>query len=284
MNVKEELLHWIWSMKRLPLFKMRLVDGREFQVVNFGVHNDLGSGPDFTDGCVQIDGITWLGSIEIHVKSSDWYKHNHQKDPNYENVILHVVLQHDRDVFYNRSNVMIPTLEIGDELEEGVLMKYNYFRAHKNSLPCYPMISGLERIYLLSMLEKAMLSKYEKKIELWEQMFFTDRQVILWSLAQVFGYPDNRDLFLSLIKDFESEHKEFGKVISPVEEIMTKHVMKPSDWLVMRDRILKIRKVKHQWKTGGYYPSKSPFYRMEQFITLLKTFDFAELKGMPEFF
>jgi len=277
MDVKEELLHWIWSMRRLPLFKMRLVDGREFQVLNFGIYNDLGSGPDFSDGCVLIDGIEWHGAIEIHVKSSDWYKHNHHNDPNYGNVVLHVVLQHDRDVFYNRSNTIIPTIEIGNELETGVIQKYHYFRTNKHSLPCYPMIQELDRIYITSALEKTLLSKYEKRINFWEQKLFTDRQVILWSLAQVFGYPYNRDLFLGLIKNYDSEYIESSEVKTLIDIVAEKHKMTPSDWLAIRNQIICNKRRVDHWKTGGYYPSKSPSYRIEQFIALMRTIDFTGL-------
>ncbi len=278
MNVKEELLHWIWSMRRLPLFKMRLVDGQEFQVLNFGIYNDLGSGPDFSDGCVLINGIEWHGSIEIHVKSSDWYRHNHHNDPSYRNVILHVVLKHDRNVYYNRSNTIIPTIEIGNELEIGVIQKYHYFRSNKYSLPCHPMIRDLDRIYITSVLEKALLSKYEKKINLWEQKCFTDRQVILWLLAQVFGYPYNRDLFFGLIKNFESEYNESSELNTHIDILVEENKMTPSNWLAIRNQIICNRKTIDHWKKGGYYPSKSPSYRIEQFITLLGAIDLAGLE------
>ena len=53
-------------------------------------------------GKILIDGIEWNGNIEIHLKSSLWNVHNHQSDKNYDNVILHVVIEDDKPVF--RSN------------------------------------------------------------------------------------------------------------------------------------------------------------------------------------
>ncbi|MDO6425158.1 DUF2851 family protein, partial [Saccharophagus degradans] len=66
---------------------------------------------DFSNALIEINNQKWAGNIEIHVKSSDWYAHKHQEDKNYQNVILHVVYDHDVEVFDQYSNP-IPTLEL----------------------------------------------------------------------------------------------------------------------------------------------------------------------------
>ena len=67
-------------------------------------------GPDFSCGIVEIDDLVFYGSIEIHVKSSDWYRHQHQNDSAYNNVILHVVYEYDKPIFQN--GVLLPTIEL----------------------------------------------------------------------------------------------------------------------------------------------------------------------------
>ncbi|MEI9911467.1 MAG: DUF2851 family protein [Bacteroidota bacterium] len=52
-------------------------------------------GPDFTDAKIKIGDTTWAGTVELHIKTSDWNKHNHQTDSKYKNVILHVVWEDD---------------------------------------------------------------------------------------------------------------------------------------------------------------------------------------------
>ena len=49
--------------------------------------------------------------MEIHVKSSDWNRHGHNKDEAYNNVILHVVAVNDMPVS-NANGDPVTTLEI----------------------------------------------------------------------------------------------------------------------------------------------------------------------------
>jgi len=53
------------------------------------------NGPDFRDAVIVNNSHLTKGDIEVHVKSSDWYRHEHHADAEYNNVILHVVMWHD---------------------------------------------------------------------------------------------------------------------------------------------------------------------------------------------
>lgn len=81
-------------------------DGRIVEVVSVGQHN-TDSGPDFFGAVIRIDGMTWTGNVEIHVKSSDWYLHKHQTDAAYDNIILHVVKHADREVVNSRGDQIV---------------------------------------------------------------------------------------------------------------------------------------------------------------------------------
>ena len=59
----------------------------------------------------------------MHVKSSDWFVHHHENDPNYDNVILHVVWNHDMEI-YRKDNSVIPTLELKKYSDIAVLHRY----------------------------------------------------------------------------------------------------------------------------------------------------------------
>ena len=60
---------------------------------------NVNSGPDFFNAQLSIGTQMWAGNVEIHVKSSDWYVHHHETDAAYDSVILHVVWEHDMDIY-----------------------------------------------------------------------------------------------------------------------------------------------------------------------------------------
>lgn len=85
----ESLYHYLWKYRLLG-DRTFTVDGREVRVIRQGLHN-RDAGPDFSGARIYVDGQEWCGNVEIHVRASDWFRHNHDKDPAYGNVVLHVV-------------------------------------------------------------------------------------------------------------------------------------------------------------------------------------------------
>lgn len=106
----ELLLHYIWLKRLFLTLPQYTTDGRPVEVINVGQHN-LDQGPDFFGATIRIGGMEWTGNVEIHVKSSDWYKHGHQQDKAYDNIILHVVRQADKQVFSTNGDA-IPQCEL----------------------------------------------------------------------------------------------------------------------------------------------------------------------------
>ena len=93
----EILLHYIWQKHLWSGFTQTTTDGQTIEIVSIGEYN-RNAGPDFTNAHIRIGKQEWFGNIEIHVYSSDWYKHNHHKDCAYDNTILHVVCTADKEV------------------------------------------------------------------------------------------------------------------------------------------------------------------------------------------
>lgn len=97
----EILLHYIWEHCLWAKFPQQTTTGVPIEILSVGSHN-RDAGPDYSHARIRIDGKEWIGNVEIHVASGDWYKHKHHLDPAYDNVILHVVRTADKEVFNSR--------------------------------------------------------------------------------------------------------------------------------------------------------------------------------------
>ncbi|MBT8178595.1 MAG: DUF2851 family protein, partial [Eudoraea sp.] len=117
--MKEQLLHYIWQWRKLPLNGLQLTSGEAIRIQAPGMPNRF-SGPDFLNAQIEIGSTTWVGHVELHRNSSLWYAHDHQDDPNYQNVILHVVWEHDKEVI-TANKVPLPTLQIRDYISQSRL-------------------------------------------------------------------------------------------------------------------------------------------------------------------
>lgn len=90
--------------------KLTLNDGREVRIIHPGIWN-TNAGPDFSGARLRIDDVEWIGNVEIHVKASDWFRHCHDNDDAYDNVLLHVVALNDAKV-YRKDGREIPQVGI----------------------------------------------------------------------------------------------------------------------------------------------------------------------------
>ena len=84
----ERLLAKLWRAKTGR--SLRTTDGRRLKVVYPG-RPAPGHGPDFRDAVIELQGRRVTGPVELHRTPSDWYAHGHDRDPAYDNVVLHVV-------------------------------------------------------------------------------------------------------------------------------------------------------------------------------------------------
>ena len=132
--MNEKLLQYLWNYKIFTSFDFRDVEGNELEILNFGRWN-FDSGPDFTLGKIKFNHLILVGNIELHVKSSDWIFHRHSGNPEFENLICHVVFIHDVEIqeFKDKN---IPTLELKDYIDENLLSKYDSLLQENQFIPC----------------------------------------------------------------------------------------------------------------------------------------------------
>ena len=122
MTVKEDLLYYVWKFGKLHLQNLQTSQKEAIQIINLGTHN-FHAGPDFFNAQLRIGNQVWAGNVEMHVNASDWFVHHHEKDKNYDNVILHVVWNHDMEI-HRKDNSVIPTFIIKDYINFTQIQRY----------------------------------------------------------------------------------------------------------------------------------------------------------------
>ncbi|NJB82399.1 DUF2851 family protein [Wenyingzhuangia aestuarii] len=212
--MKESLLHLVWEQQLFQTTDLLTTKQQQLNIHNKGVLNHL-QGPDFGNAVISIDGQKWAGTIEIHVKSSDWYAHQHQKDPNYQNVILHVVYEHDVEVFDLHSNE-IPTLELKPYIQKDVLLKYKKLMNNSQQwIFCESELKNIDAFKLDSWLERLYVERLERKVGEIEKVFTTTGQdweaTLFLLMAKYFGGNVNGPIFLNAFSqvDFSIIRKQF---------------------------------------------------------------------------
>ena len=191
----EQLLHYVWKHKIFPLKELKTTSGQLLEVIDTGLSN-RNSGPDFFNAKIKLDGVLWVGNIEIHTSSSDWMKHGHHTNAAYDNVILHVATNIDAEV--KRSNgESIPQLQL--DCPEQVRKNFDELISTDSYPPCYRIIPTLSSFTVHSWMSALQMERFEQKnaqlIERlrlcnnhWEDAFFM-------TLARNFGFGLNGDAF-----------------------------------------------------------------------------------------
>lgn len=156
-------LQQLWSDKRLPFHAFHLMNGSPVEICQPGIWNKAGSGPDFQLAKIRFDGLTWFGSVEFHLKSSDWYKHQHHTDQAYQNVILHVVYEYDQPVYAN--DCLLPTLELKSYLVGEFKFPSNYSWKIDPAIHCKQRIKEFQRQFHI-MQHEAIKTRLNRKYNL----------------------------------------------------------------------------------------------------------------------
>jgi len=189
----ERLLQFIWQFQYFNKGQLTTQHGENLQIIFPGQYN-TNQGPDFLEGKIRIANTTWAGNIELHFRTSDWEKHNHHRDENYNNVILHVVWEHDTE-----SPHSIPVFELKERVSKILLQKYDELMKTISFIPCENSIRLTADLIWKSWKERLLaerLIKKSKKVEAYlHRSNFHWEEVFWWLLARNFGIKVNADTF-----------------------------------------------------------------------------------------
>ncbi len=132
--MNEKLLQYLWNYKIFTGFDFKDVEGNSVEILDFGKWN-FDSGPDFLFGKIKTKDLVLIGHIELHVKASDWIFHRHSTNPEFDNLILHVVFLNDIEIEEFQQK-RIPTLELSSYIDHSLLWKYESFLKENQFIPC----------------------------------------------------------------------------------------------------------------------------------------------------
>lgn len=280
----EDFLHYIWTFKLFNTQELKTVQNESIKILKSGQHN-TDAGPDFFNAQIQIGETMWAGNVEIHINSSDWLKHHHQKDNAYNNVILHVVYHYDVDITNAKGNV-IPTLELKQLIDPKLISNYKQLIGSKNWIACSIQIKQVDEFVLQNWLERLVFERLERKsIEIaqtlllnkndWEETFY---QV----LFKYFGLKVNSEPFHLLAKNtplkiiekhrnlFTIEALLFGQagfLVDEKDDEYSRRLKKEYHFLQSKFNLTPLDK--SLWKLLRLRPANFPTLRIAQLAQLL---------------
>ncbi|MEJ6736232.1 MAG: DUF2851 family protein [Flavobacteriales bacterium] len=283
--MKEDFLHYIWKYKLFNTANLTTHNGIAITVLNFGLHN-TDAGPDFFNGKVKIGATTWAGNIELHINSSDWIKHKHQDDKAYDNVVLHVVYNNDKDILDKEGNV-IPTLELKDLIDLQIIKKYEQLVLLPDSgIPCGKQIKTVDEFTINSWLNRLAIERLERKSAEIEGMLKLNKnnweETFYQYMFKYFGLKVNALPFELLaqnspLKIIEKHHTissieallygQAGYLESDIEDEYYVKLKKEYQFLKAKFELVSLDKT--IWKMLRLRPGNFPTIRISQLANLL---------------
>lgn len=196
----EQLMQYIWQHRLWRTDDMVTNDGRQVRVLDPGLLN-TDAGPDFFNAKVEIDGQTWVGNIEMHVRASDWSRHGHDSDSAYDSVILHVVDKDDAPV-YRTNGERIPQLVL--QVSPLFNMSYDQLVNSHHELPCAATIATVPRITITEWIERLAFERLHGKVQrvrdMLELYHGSWEEVCYVTVARNLGFGINNEAFERLAR------------------------------------------------------------------------------------
>lgn len=284
MNITEDFLHYIWK-NRLFLLPLYLTTGEEVEVLDVGQHNQ-DSGPDFFNAKIRIGKTVWAGNVEIHIRASDWFRHGHQDNGNYQNIILHVVYQDDEEII-SGNNQLVPTTEL--RFPRSIMDNYSSLLRNTDWIPCGKLIRNIDPLILNLWLDRLMVERMEQKagdiIRNHRETRGDWKETIYRQLARNFGFKTNGVAFELLSKSLPLKFLEkHCQNLTQTEALLFGQggfldASEGDDYYIrLRDEYVFLRKkynlraINHDlWKFMRMRPVNFPTIRIAQFAVLLNS-------------
>lgn len=285
--MNESFLHYVWQFQYFCKTELKVNDGQTLSILRQGNIN-TNAGPDFSNAKIKIGTIEWVGNVEIHINASDWVKHKHYTDKAYENVVLHVVWNNDRDIYLS-DGTPIPTLELNKLVDGTLLTEYKRLVTCPESIPCEKNFTQMSELLKFSMLDKALMQRLENKASKVTDLLLSNsnawEETLYQILAQNFGFKINTEPFLQLSKSLPyrliQKHSDkllqieallfgqAGMLIAKNKEEYITLLFREYELLSKKYSLAKSQLNTAQWKFLRLRPGNFPTTRLAQFASLL---------------
>lgn len=289
--IPEALIHHIWKHQLLSHSPLQTVQGQRLQILDAGVHNTHGSGADFFMARIQLDDMEWIGDVEIHVRSSDWTAHRHDRDPSYNRVVLHVALFEDAQTGKLKiaQNQIVPEFILAPHLTEGLRHLLYQFHTHPDQdFLCQTQWKSVPNALLESFITALGYERIHEKAQKWHGNHGF-QQLLYEYVMMALGYSQNRNVMLALaqkvpiswlhelrsLKDREALLLGAAGLLPSSADMLeadreTADVV--HDWLARFERLRHhydlVPLTAHQWHFSGLRPANFPTLRLAQAASL----------------
>jgi hypothetical protein len=285
-DFNEDLLHFFWKSKQIFARPVFTYAGDELKLLRIGYQNTH-AGPDFEEVQLQIGDTIWAGSVEMHLKSSDWYAHHHEQDKAYENVILHVVYQHDKPVF-RADGTELPVLVLEGLIPQYLVANYQKLIEAQTWIACAAQVAQVDSIYTKQEVYRFLIQRLEEKADAHIQLLHTVKgswdDTFYISLAAAFGFKLNALPFTLLAKSLpqlllakyknspmQVEALLFGQAGLLLETFTEKYpltLQKEYAYLQQKHKLIPLEP--SIWKFFRARPANFPSLRIAQFSALVQ--------------
>lgn len=283
----EDLLGFIWKFQYFEKSGLVTDENLPLSIVRAGQRNS-DAGPDFSGARLVLDDVLWVGSVEIHVKSSDWFLHAHDLNAAYDGVILHVVWENDKPAM-RTDGTAVPTLSLKGLVSAAILERYRSLQDEQQTIPCAQLFATVDPILKYAMLDRVLLERLDRKAKevsglLEVNLNDWDQTTYQW-LGRHWGFKLNDMPFQRLtgILPWKLVRKHADRLIqieallfgcagmlageSP--DVYVRQLQKEFRFLGAKYKLHLNTVAPHEWKYARLRPAGFPTVRMAQFASLL---------------
>ena len=214
-HISEDVLSRIWQEQLFLSESLTTPEGRAVRVIRRGRKN-WDNGPDFKGALIRIDNEVYEGDIELHLELSDWHAHGHDKDPAYNQTVLHVVLWHPRlrKVENEEKNVIrtangdpVPSVIVQsciaeplERLQERFLDRDEHRQEYLDR--CRLRLAEMPSEEILRKLGQIGRERLEERVLLFEKRQEHDEleQLLYEAICEGLGYSSNKEPFRELAR------------------------------------------------------------------------------------